>query len=157
MSKWKGRIKGSLSDLFGFVLAWIAQVFAFLGGAFAAETILGDAIESVLEFIPWGWVPVALVFAAGVSVLLDLLWDLLPERLALWCSLALPSMATAVPGKFGDTVSDWANTLQGSLQGSLREWFGGQPALGLAVICVVMVVMTAKYALPKSGGHGGRM
>lgn len=155
MKKWKGRIKNSLSDMPVFVLAWIAQVLAFLGGSFAAATFLGDTARKVLGWLPdgWGWIPAAMLFLITVSVILDLLWDLLPERIALWGGFAAPMLASAVPNKFGDTVTGWADSLEGSLEGEIAEWFGGMPALGLTVVCLIGVVLTAKYALPKSGGR----
>lgn len=153
MKKWKGRIKASLSDLPVFVLAWAAQVMAFLGGSFAAATIIGDTLRDVLGWIPdnWGWMTAALLFLVTLGVALDLLWDALPERIALWGGFAAPLLASAVPNKFGDTVTGWADSLEGSLEGEIAEWFGGMPALGLTVVCLIGVVLTAKYALPKSG------
>lgn len=149
MKKWKARIKESLTDLPQFVLAWITQVMAFLGGAFAVATFLGDWLDTALGWIPWEWVPVALLFAITMGVLLDLLWDALPERIALWGAFAAPSVAAAVPGNLGDSVQGWADDLKGALRDGLTEWFGDQPAIGLTVICLIGVVLGAKYALPK--------
>lgn len=152
MKTWMGRIKGSLSDLPRFVLAWISQVLAFLGGAFAVATFLGDALDTALGWIPWEWVPAALLFGITLGVLLDLLWDALPERIALWGAFAAPSVAAAVPGKFGETVQGWGDDLKGALEDGFVDWFGDQPAIGLTVICLIGVVLGAKYALPKQSG-----
>lgn len=133
-------------------LAWLSFGLAFLGGAFGAETFVGDAIETVLEALPWAWLPVLLLIVAVVGTLIDSFIDGTPNWFAVGSALAAPSIATSVDGKFGDTISAWANSAQAWVNDLLTEWTGEQSAVGLTLACGVASLLMARRVIKKSSG-----
>ncbi|MDM4721173.1 hypothetical protein QTQ03_28045 [Micromonospora sp. WMMA1363] len=131
-------------------LAWLSFGLAFVGGAFGAETFVGDGIEWVLEALPWAWLPVLLLIVAVVGTLIDSFVDGVPNWFAVGSALLAPSIATAVDGKFGDTISAWADGAQGWVNGLLTEWTGEQSAVGLTLACAVASLLMARRVIRKS-------
>ncbi|WP_030487254.1 hypothetical protein [Micromonospora chokoriensis] len=131
-------------------LAWLSFGIAFLGGAFGAETFVGDVIETVLEALPWSWLPILLLIVAVVGSLIDAFIDGTPNWFAVISAIVAPSIATAVDGKFGDTISSWADSSQVWVNEALTEWTGEQSAVGLTLACIVASLLMARRVIKKS-------
>jgi hypothetical protein len=126
------------------VLAWSSFGFAVAGGTFASGTFAGDAVRTVFDILPWEWVPVAgLVVAAGATAV-DLFMDMIPNRPALYSAIAIPSLATAAPGKLGDTLAGGATSAMDWVNDGLAEWLGTQSAAGLSITCVAASLILAR-------------
>ncbi|MET9301799.1 hypothetical protein ABZX66_20995 [Micromonospora aurantiaca] len=132
------------------ILAWLSFGIAFLGGAFGAETFVGDVIETVLEALPWKWLPVLLLIVAFVGSLIDAFIDGIPNWFAVISAIVGPSIATAVDGRFGDTISGWADSAQEWVNAALTEWTGEQSAVGLTLACIVASLLMARRVIKKS-------
>lgn len=133
-------------------LAWLSFGFAVIGGAFAAETFIGDAIETVLQWLPWEWVAVLLLVVAILGTVIDAFIDGIPNYFAVTAAILAPSIATAVDGKLGESVSSWANSAQGWVNEALTEWTGTQSAIGLSLACIVASLLMARRVMEKSSG-----
>lgn len=131
-------------------LAWASFGFAVVGGAAASGTFAGDAIRTVLDVQPWGWVPVVgLVGLAGMTAV-DLFMDMVPNRPALWSALMIPSVATATPGRLGDELADGATSAMDWVDGALAEWLGTHSSTGIAAGCIAASLILARRVV-KSG------
>lgn len=126
------------------VLAWSSFGFAVVGGAAASGTFLGDAVRTTLDVLPWQWVPAAgLIVAAGATAV-DLFMDLIPNRPALYSAIVIPSVATATPGRLGDSLTDGATGAMDWVDASLAEWVGTHSSAGIAVTCVAASLILAR-------------
>lgn len=133
-------------------LAWASFVIAVVGGALAAGMWIGDVIETVLKAIPIGWVPEVLLFAALVTIGLDLFLDGVPNWMAIVGAILTPSIATATFGKLGDKVGEWSAALLGWLGGPMEEWVGTDSATGLAIAAIIGSLLMARRVVRKSAG-----
>lgn len=136
-------------------LAWSSFGFAVVGGAAASGTFVGDSVRTMLDLLPWQWVPVVgLVGLAGTTAV-DLFMDNTPNRPALYSMIVLPSVATATPGKLGDVLTNGANTAMGWVDDSLTEWLGTQSSVGIAITCVVASLILARRVVKGSRKSAG--
>jgi hypothetical protein len=78
-------------------LAWISFILAVTGGAAVAGTFLGDWVSGLIGFFP-GWIGVVILAGAFTAMAIDLFVDGIPNQVALYTAMALPSVARAVPG-----------------------------------------------------------
>lgn len=129
-------------------LAWISFILAVTGGAAVAGTFLGDWVSGLIGFFP-GWIGVVILAGAFTAMAIDLFVDGIPNQVALYTAMALPSVARAVPGKLGDTVTDLSRQLLSSVNGALGVWLGTSSAIGLAITCVVVSLLMARRVIAK--------
>lgn len=139
------------------ILAWTSLAIATIAGTFAVATFVGDIVRGVLGVFPWGWIPAGLLIAGLVTIVVDLIKDGEPNHPSLIALMLAPSVASAANGRFGDTVTGWANDLNGAVDDGLSEWFGTQSSLGITIICIVVALILANRVIKKgrSGDGGG--
>jgi hypothetical protein len=130
------------------VLAWVSFVFALVGGTAAAATFLGGWIRELLGAMP-PWVSALLIVAAVVSMAMDIFNDSEPNQLALYCALALPSLARASSGKLSATVTQVSGQVTGSVNGGLSAWLGVTSELAVAIICATIALLMARRVIRK--------
>ncbi|MFG1846799.1 hypothetical protein [Micromonospora carbonacea] len=134
-------------------LAWTSFGTAFVGGPLVAGMFVGDAINTVLEAIPWGWIPPAVLFLLAVIFVRDLVVDWEPNRQAIWSLLLAPSVARAVPGELGDRIDEWTSAALNVISGPLREWLGTGSPIALAVAVGGAAILLAQRSIKASGGQ----
>lgn len=130
-------------------LAWISFVLAASGGAAVAGTFLGDWISGLLGFFP-DWLGILVLVGGFVAMAIDLFVDGIPNQIALYTAMTLPSIARAVPGKLGATVTDLSHQLLASVNNALGEWLGTSSAIGMAMVCVTVSLLMARRVIAKS-------
>ncbi|MCZ7440798.1 hypothetical protein O7598_31110 [Micromonospora sp. WMMC241] len=133
-------------------LAWLTLGVASIGGTAAAGTFIGDWINNVFGWLPWEWMAPLILAILFITTVIDLLIDLLPNKAAVYSVIAMPSVAKAAPGKFGDTVGGWFDALMDWVNSTLIQWLGTDSAVGLAVACIVAAVLMARRVIKKSAG-----
>ncbi|MEO3930933.1 hypothetical protein ABGB07_44890 [Micromonosporaceae bacterium B7E4] len=133
-------------------LAWASFGVAIVGGTFAAGMWIGEVIRTLLDALPWPWVPALLLLIAVVGVGIDLFVDGAPNQVAIYGGILTPSIATAADGKLGNSISDWTADLVNWLNGSLVEWLGTGSAVGLALACIICSLLMARRVVRKSAG-----
>jgi hypothetical protein len=71
--------------------------------------------------------------------------------------MAVPSLAAAVPGKFGDAISDWSDKVLAQADKLVGEWFGAVGTLGIAAVCILVSLLLGQRMVTRSAhGGGGR-
>jgi hypothetical protein len=133
-------------------LAWLTLGVASLGGTAAAGTFIGDWTDNVFDFLPWEWLAPLVLAILFITTVIDLLIDLMPNKAAIYSVIAMPSVAKAAPGKFGETVGGWFDALMDWVNGVLTSWLGTDSAVGLAIACIVAAVLMARRVIKKSSG-----
>jgi hypothetical protein len=134
------------------ILAWLSFGFAVVGGAALVGTFIGGAVVDVMGFLP-GWVRIAAFTGVFIAMGVDLLVDGEPNQVALYAAMALPSMATAVPGRLSGTVATASHQLMVQVNHGLGQWLGTVAGLGLAVTCLVVSVLIGRRVIAKGGGR----
>ncbi|MEU7822930.1 hypothetical protein [Catellatospora sp. NPDC049133] len=131
-------------------LAWASLGVALVGGTFAVSTFIGEIVRWVIHLLPWEWVaPLALLAAVGATVL-DIVVDAEPNRAAVFSMLVIPTLASAAPGKLGDTITDLTHKLSAWVDSGLREWLGASSSTGLAILCIAATILMAKRVVTRS-------
>lgn len=125
-------------------LAWASFIGALAIGAMLPGTFVGDVIDTVFGWLPWGPViPIIVLIVGWIGVFLDTYLDLEPNQLAVYGALLLPSVAATLSGGLADWTEDIADTV---LQ-AVDQWlFSASPnglgsqalAIALAVACGLM-------------------
>ncbi|MFI6228652.1 hypothetical protein ACIBCR_15225 [Micromonospora echinospora] len=133
-------------------LAWTSFAAALVGGPLVAGMFVGDAIDTVLEAIPWGWIPPAVLFLLAVMFIRDLVIDWEPNRQAIWSLLLAPSVARATPGKLGDRIDEWTGAALDLVASPLRDWLGTGSPIALAVAVGGAALLLAQRSI-KAGGQ----
>lgn len=131
-------------------LAWISFVLAAVGGAALASTFLGTWTAAFLNIFP-AWVAVLVLAAGVVGMAIDLFVDGIPNQMALYTAIALPTLARSTPGRLGNTVTDLSSRLLDSLQGALGTWLGTSSAMGMACVSVAVSLLMARRVVRKGG------
>lgn len=150
-SKFGGLVKEIDSAEKGILaLAWISFVLAVGGGAAAAATFIGGMVAGFIGFFP-GWVASLVLFVGFVAMVIDLLIDGIPNKLAIGMAIALPSVARAVPGKLGQTVTGLSNQLLNAINQLLGEWLGTTSALAVAASAIIAALLVARRVIVKGG------
>lgn len=148
---------GLVSSLFTHTLATLACLYSIVGGMSATGTWIGDVIRWAINLGPW-WTAYAAVVAGLIFFCGDLGKEGVPNALAIFLPLFIPSAATAVPdnGKLHDLFNDWIDATNKWLDGSLGEWIGGpgQEAV-LTVIAVTAFVFAGIAQWRYLKGKGG--
>jgi hypothetical protein len=129
-------------------LAWISYGLAVISGAALVTTFLGGWITGFVGLFP-GWVAAIATAALVVGMGIDLFIDGIPNQVALYSAMLIPSLARAVPGKLGDTVGNLSAQLRDSVNGSLSTWLGVSSSLGVAIGCAVIALLMARRVIQK--------
>jgi small neutral amino acid transporter SnatA (MarC family) len=129
-------------------LAWISFGFALVAGTAMAASPVGGWIRSLLGMAP-GWVAALLLAAAVVSMAVDVFVDGEPNQLALYCILALPTLARATTGKLSANVTQASSSATASVNGGVHSWLGVSSTLGTFVICTVIALLMARRVIRK--------
>jgi hypothetical protein len=130
-------------------LAWISYGLAVVSGAALVTTFLGGWISGLVGLFP-GWVAVAATAGIIVAMAVDLFVDGIPNQVALYSAMVIPSLARAVPGKLGDTVGGLAQSLRASVNASLTTWLGVSSSIGVAVGCAAVSLIMARRVIQKA-------
>lgn len=128
------------------VAAWIAYVTAVAAGALLAGTFIGGLIDNLVTVGP-AWLPVVALIVLFVSTAVDLGVDGVPNRVALYCTMAMPSVARSVNGKLGNNVEHWANQVLDQIRGPLSAWLGTSSALALALAAGLAAWLVARRTM----------
>ncbi len=129
-------------------LAWISYGLAVIGGAALAATFVGGMVANVVGFFP-NWVAIVLFAGAFVAMAVDLFVDGIPNQVALYTAIVLPSLARSVPGKMSGTVTDMSRQALDQANAALGVWLGTSSALGLAAVAVVVSLLMARRVVAK--------
>ncbi|TBL44226.1 hypothetical protein EYA84_01940 [Verrucosispora sp. SN26_14.1] len=129
------------------VLAWTSMGTALVGGPLVAGMFLGDAIDTVLEAIPWGWIPPVVLGVLVVLLLRDMLLDWEPNRMAIWSLLLIPSVARATPGRLGDRIDEWTGAALELVAEPLRVWLGTSSPIALALFVGATAILLAQRSV----------
>ncbi len=129
-------------------LAWISYGLAVVGGSALMATDPGSWIAATIGVFPQ-WVAVFLFGAGLVGMCLDLFLDRIPNRLAVWMAILLPSSARAVHGQLGADVRDVATHISGAADARLSAWIGQSSLLAIAAFCVAVALLMARRVVRK--------
>jgi hypothetical protein len=129
-------------------LAWISYGLAVVGGAALAATFLGGWISGLVGIFP-NWVAIVAFVGAFVAMAVDLFVDGIPNQMALYTAIALPSLARAVDGRLSDTVTQVSGQALAQVNNSLGVWLGTSSALAVAAVAVVASLLVARRVVAK--------
>lgn len=132
-------------------LAWISYLLAVVAGAALVDTWVGGIVTWAVGVFPVAVAALALV-AGTVAMLIDLLVDRIPNRLAVWMALVLPSVAAAVDGRLATTVTSISRALLEQVGAGLGTWIGDASSLGVALGAAVASLLVARRVIAKGGG-----
>jgi hypothetical protein len=142
-----------------YILGWIAQADAIVGGTFAADSWPGQAIRWCFELVPWQpFIPVVL-FVGAIAWGIDIVNDLTPNQVAITYGFLGPILAASVHGELSSRIRDWSHVLQGNFGGKLATWAGNPGGGAMAIICIASAVLIGRRVLAKqasAAGGGGR-
>lgn len=144
-------------DASTYILGWIAQIVAFVGGAYATNSWPGQTIRWVFELIPWsGFIPAVLIIWT-VAWGIDIVNDLTPNQVAITYGFMGPILAVGLSGTLPQRITQWSNALQAGVGGKISGLAGNLGAGTLAIICIVIAVIVGRRVLAKqSAGKGAR-
>src|SRR4051794_19957203 len=103
-------------------LAWCSFAIAVIGGTLATETFVGRVVQSIVGLFPWPWVPPVLLAVTIIGTGVDIFLDGVPNQMAIWSALTMPSIAASVSGRLGDAVSDACASLLHAIDSWLHTW-----------------------------------
>ncbi len=129
-------------------LAWISFALAAVGGAAVAATFLGGWIANVVGIFP-DFIAVLLFAGLLVGLAVDLFNDGVPNQLALYAVMVLPSLARSVPGQVGDSVSEFSNQILAQVSSGARQWLGVSAAIGIAAVAIGVSLVMARRVVTK--------
>jgi hypothetical protein len=130
------------------ILAWISFGFALVAGTASAATFLGTWTRGLLGAFPT-WVPALLLVAAVVAMAIDIFNDGEPNQMAVYCALALPSLARSASGQLSSNVTSLSAQLTGTVNGGLSAWLGVTSELAVAAICATISLLMARRVIRK--------
>ena len=130
-------------------LAWISYGLAAIAGAAVVTTFLGGWISGLVGLFP-GWVAAVVTAGLVVAMAIDLFIDGIPNQVALYSAMVIPSLARAVPGRLGDTVGGLAQSLRDSVNSSLSTWLGVSSSISVAIGCAVVSLLMARRVIQKA-------
>lgn len=144
----KGNWKGRATQ----ILAWVSFALGVTAGSLLASTFFGGFVDNIVGFGPWDWVPVLILAGLFVFVAVDLFSDMVPNRLALYSVMSMPSVARGVDGSLGTHVESWANSVRDALQGNLSDLLGTSSAIGLAGAAALVAWIVARRTMKAKAG-----
>lgn len=138
------------------ISAWVVYVLAIATSTLLVATFLADWYREVISLLPASWT-IGVCLIAGVVMaiiaLVDVLKDLEPNLKAVYCTLALPTVVSAISGGFAGWIDGFADWVFGLVDQLLREAVPNGMGLGndlIAIALTVAVVMLAQRFSKKS-------
>lgn len=131
-------------------LAWISFGLAVVGGAALASMFIGDMIAGLIGFFP-PWLGSVMLAGGVVGMAIDLFVDGIPNRVALYTAMTIPSIARSVPGRLGDEVTRLSENLRAQVELPLGVWLGVASTTAVAIGCVVVSMLMARRVIAKGG------
>lgn len=135
-------------------LAWTSYVLGIAAGSLLASTFVGGMVDKMFGLLPWDWVPFAVLAVLAAFVFVDLVSDFIPNRLALYCTMAAPSIARSVNGELGDSIEAGAGSVRAALQGQIGSWLGTASAIGLAIAAAGVAWVVARRTMAAKAAAG---
>jgi hypothetical protein len=126
--------KIKLTDPLRNLLAWVSLGLAVVGGAAASTCFVGGLISGIVGAL-WDWVPLVLSPALFIVWLCDLLNDGIPNRLALWTTMLLPSVNLAIHGRLGAALAGWSHALNAQVDQTVGSWVGQSSMVAVTFVC----------------------
>lgn len=153
MSKTKevGTVSGGGAGKGARPLAWVSFGAALVGGSALAATFVGSWISGIVGLFP-DWIASALFGVGLIAMGIDLAIDRVPNRLAIWMAILLPSIARAVNGKLGAAVRDVAGQVSSSANAQIGAWLGNSSVVAIAAFGIAIALLVAKRVVRK-GAH----
>lgn len=131
------------------VSAWVVYVLAIATSTLLVGTFVADWYRRLLGLLPAAWT-VGFCLIAGVVLiilaLVDVLKDLEPNLKAVYSTLALPTVLSAISGGFAGWITGGADWVFAQTDQWLREAVPNGMGLGndmMAIALTVAVVMLA--------------
>lgn len=155
-------IKNVITGILSNPLAWIIQVIGAVGGIAVSDTWIGKSLGWLVNIGPI-YTPHVLFAGAVFIIGLDWIREGIPERLALYLSLAAPSLAMAIPddAKLHDKMAGWITDINDWLDRVIGPWLTGD-AKGavmsiIGMMCITFVVLyNEPQLLDKISKRSGR-
>ncbi len=122
----------------------IAGLVRWAAGLF--DTVVNGLLNMIVP-VPYGWVPLLLLAGAVVGLGMDLFHDGVPNRVALYMAMLIPSLATAVPGGLGQAAQEWWGRVLSWMDGPLGQALGTTTGLGLAATAAVVAWLVARRTM----------
>jgi hypothetical protein len=129
-------------------LAWVSFGLAVVAGAALTDTFVGGWISAVFAFAP-GWLATVTFVGVAVMTAVDLVVDGIPNQIALYAAMSLPSMAMGLPGRLAGTVTDLSQKAAAQTNDALGQWLGGTSSYVLAGACAVAALLVARRVIAK--------
>lgn len=129
------------------ILAWITWVFALAVSAMLPSTFVGDWTRKTFDQVPAPWniiVPVIAMVLLIVGAFIDIYVDLEPNRLAVYCTMALGVVATLVGGGLANTVTRFAAWMLHMVDQLLFK--AAPPGLGSSALAIAVAISVALMA-----------
>jgi hypothetical protein len=139
-------VKKLRAKLQGGWLAWLAFGCALVGGVTATASWVGDWVSAIVGVF-WWWMPFVLLVVVGLTVLLDLVTDGIPNRKATYLVILWPSLALSVDGKLGHTLRGWIDAVNAYLDRTFAAWLTDSPRGSAAVLTAVALMTIAAAVL----------
>lgn len=144
--------KGVVSGKGKTVLGWISYGSGAIGGSALAATFVGTIFGWFGSLGAWAQgaatISMVLLFAAMV---IDLLIDGTPNRLAIWAVILLPSLAQAVGGAFAAGLRQAGDRLTAEITARTAGWFGQSSVFVIAVLGIAISLLVARRVVKKGG------
>lgn len=132
------------------ILAWISWFMAAAGGSAIAATFIGGAISGTIGIFP-AWIATVAFGVGVVAMALDMVLDGIPNRLAIWMAITLPSVARAVPGRLSAEVTHISQQILAAINQWLGVWVGTTSTIGVAAAAVGIALLMARRVIAKGG------
>jgi hypothetical protein len=132
------------------VLAWISFFVALIGGSALAASFLGGWISAAFGFIPYV-APLSLLVGVAAAII-DAANDGVPNRLAIWMAIVLPSVARGVNGELGARVRQMAAGITDAVSGWSSQWLGASNSFVMAFGAIAVALLMARRVVRKGGG-----
>jgi hypothetical protein len=152
-----GFIKRILNKLTG-LIAWVSFILAVVGGLAATGSFIGTIIVKIVQIGPWV-LPFPLIGVGLLLILGDIIFDGIPNRMAVYLAIVWPSFFLAIPdGKARQKMSGWIDDLNHWLDKHIAVWIGHGGANAVmtatAVTCIAMSIVWAhRYAQGKKSSR----
>ena len=139
----KLRLNLTHTETAGNGLAWLSLALAVVGGITATATWVGTVIAAVVGVF-WAWVAFVLIVVVGLSVVLDVVLDGIPNRKAIYGAIVWPSLWLAIQGRLGTTIRGGITEANDHLDREFGGWVTDTPVL--TTIAVVTITAALFYA-----------
>lgn len=154
MNKFRARIAGGLP-----YLAWASFLFALTGGALLPGTPVGEGLSDFVKSVTWTWLPVAALVVGVAGAAIDIIRDLIPDRIAVYTAALAPTVAGAIDGELADKVVGFGEWAVGHIGGPLERWTGLVEPAHVAIVALLLAWTIARRVVKDGKAirapHGG--